>query len=263
MTEAAENIEDNDVVDGQVNTSTESTEAKHDDKPAPRGYMSKEAWIESGKDPEKWVSEDEFKATGERIKLANKIRQEIRGDFENQLKNVNLLHQIQLKNQREELLSRRDDAIDVADKASVKALDKQIKELDDLADLAKENTSLPDKPVEVAQWENANPWVNDPKDPRTAIAQKTYIAAINAGIEPSEALDLVDSAISKKFSSKSVAPRQVAESSRQSSTSREPEAVTMKSLTAEEKKIWDTCSTMFGSEKEFLKSVANSRKGVK
>ena len=234
---------------------------KQEEKPATRGYMSKEAWIDSGKDPEKWVSEEEFKATGERIKLQNKIRNEIKGDFDNQLKNLNLLHQVQLKKQREDLMSRRDEFIDTADRAGVNNIDKQLKELDDLEQLAKDQPAQAQKPPEVIDWEASNQWINDAKDPRTAIAQKTFIAAVNAGIEVSEALDLVDSALAKKFSTKSSAPRQIAESARSSPGKRDDSVVSMKTVTREERIAWD--EGFFKTEKEFLQAVSNSRKGTK
>lgn len=260
MSEAAENVEDL-LVDGVVieeDNLPAVTEEKHEDKPAPRGYMSKEAWVESGKDPDEWVSEEVFKERGERIKQTAKLQKE----FDNQIKNLNLLHQAQLRKERENLLSRRDDAIDIADKAAVKALDKQIKEIDDLEELTQEQAVIQqDKPIEVANWENANPWINNPKDPRTGIAQKAFEAATKSGMDIDDALDLVDAAIAKKFSTKPAAPRQSVESSRPSSGKREEAVLTMKNITREERIAWD--EGFFKTEKEFLQAVANSRKGAK
>lgn len=259
MSDAAENVEDL-FVDGahiEEDNLPAVTEEKHDDKPAPRGYMSKEAWVESGKDPDEWVSEEVFKERGERIKQTTKLQKE----FDNQIKNLNLLHQAQLRKERENLLSRRDDAIDIADKAAVKALDKQIKEIDDLEELTQEQVIQQDKPVEVTNWENANPWINNPKDPRTAIAQKAFEAATKSGMDIDDALDLVDAAISKKFSTKPAAPRQTVEGSRQSSGKREEAVLTMSSLTKQERMYWE--EGFWTSEKDFLKAVANDRKGVK
>lgn len=233
-------------------------EEKHEDKPAPRGYMSKEAWVESGKDPAEWVSEEVYKERGERIKQTAKLQKE----YDNQIKNLNLLHQVQLRKQREDLLLRRDNAIDEADKDAVKALDKQIKEIDDLQELTQVQTAIQqDKPVEVTNWENANPWINNPKDPRTGIAQKAFEAAVKSGMDIDDALDLVDAAIAKKFSTKPAAPRQTVEGSRPSTGKREESVVTMKNITREERIAWD--EGFFKTEKEFLQAVANSRKGVK
>jgi len=259
MTDAAENIDD--VFEDGAEIVEEVIEHVDvvDDKPAPRGYMTKEAWVESGKNPEDWVSEEVYKERGERIKQTAKLQKE----HENQIKNLKLLHQVTLKNQREELLSKRDNYIEEADKAGVKAIDKQLAELDKLDDLAKDDEPVKQSaPAEVVEWEAANPWCNDPADARLPLAQRTYKAAISAGSDPAEALELVDIAIAKKFSSKSTKPSQIAESSRSSTASRNDYAeVSMKNLTREEQKAWD--SGLFDSEKEFLKAVALDRKGNK
>lgn len=259
MSEAAEKDPADLLIDGVViedDNLPVVTEEKHDDKPAPRGYMSKEAWVESGKDPDEWVSEDVFKERGERIKQTTKLQKE----FDNQIKNLNLLHQAQLRKERENLLSRRDDAIDIADKAAVKDLDKQIKDLDKLEELTQEQIEAPQKPPEVIAWEKAHPWVFDDSDPRTKLAVKTFNAATAGGLDVLEAIELVDAAVGKKFSEKST-PRQNVEGSRQSSGKREEAVVSMKNITREERIAWD--EGFFKTEKEFLQAVANSRKGVK
>jgi hypothetical protein len=225
----------------------------------PRGYMTKEAWVASGKDPEDWVSPEGFKLRGEHIKQTQALKR----DFDNQIKNLSLFHQIQLKNQREELLSKRDDAIDVADKAAVKAFDKQLKDLDDLEKLnAPEAAEANTKAPQILEWEKANPWCFDPKDPRTALANKVFKALTAAGDSYEEALNGVNDAVKAKFSSKQTNVRQIAEGSRTAGGKRDDTAVlTMKNLTSEERKYWET--GMFASEKDFLKAAANARKGEK
>ena len=205
---------------------------QQEEKAAPRGYMTKEAWVESGKNPEDWVSEEVYKERGERIKQTAKLQKE----HENQIKNLKLLHQVTLKNQREELLSKRDDYIEVADKAGVNAIDKKLAELDKLDELAKDDEQPKQSaPAEVLAWEAANPWCNDEKDSRLPLARRTYAAAINAGSDPTEALELVDIAIAKKFSSKPSKPAQIAESSRSTAASRyDSVEVSMKNLTRDE-----------------------------
>ncbi len=178
MSDNAENIDD--VFEGEFNEIDNDLDGNQEvikeEKTAPRGYMSKEAWIESGKPADEWVSEDVFKERGERIKQAARLQKE----HDNEIKNLKLLHQINLKNQREELMARRDNLIEEADKDGVKAIDKQLAELDKLDDIAKDTPVQQSKPSEVIAWEAANPWCNDPKDPRLGIANRTYIAAVNS-----------------------------------------------------------------------------------
>lgn len=254
-----QNLEEvfDDVVEDQVEDTQEQEVEQKEEKPAPRGYMSKEAWIEAGRDPDDWVSPEVFKERGERIKM----KLELQKDFENRIKNLNLLHQKQLEIQREDLLRQRDDAIDTADKAAVRSLDKKLKELDDLEELNRVEEAQPIViPPEVAEWEDENPWVYDPSDPRLPVAKRTYQKAISEGKTPASALRAVDRVLSEKFLDTRKKPSQIAEGSR-SVGSRDEEKITMSSLTPTEKKIWE--SGIFNDQKAFLKAVADDRKAGK
>lgn len=264
MTDSAENIDDVfedgaelDALESDTDSNDQKDEPKDDH--APRGYMTKEAWTASGKDPHDWVSEDVFKERGERIKQTTALKRE----FDNQIKNLSLLHQVQLKNQRDELLSKRDDAIDVADKAAVRAIDKQIKDLDDIEKLNTPAASPANaKPPEITEWESENPWCTNQSDPKTILANRVFSAALAEGKTNAGALRAVDREIAAKFSEKSASPRQIAEGSRSAGGNRNSaESVTMKTLSRDEQKAWD--SGLFSDEKAFLKAVANDRKGAK
>lgn len=235
----------------------------------PRGYMTKEAWVASGKPAGDWVSEEIFKERGERIKQTAALKKEnseLKREFDNQIKNLSLFHQIQLKNQREELLSKRDDAIDVADKAAVKAFDKQLKELDDVEKLsestASTNNSPNEKAPEILKWEKANPWCFDGNDPRTKLANSIFKGLTADGESYEEALSMVDTAIAAKFSNKASTHRQIAEGARTAGGKRDDTGVvSMKTLTKEEQSAWD--SGLYDNEKDFLKTVATYRKEAK
>lgn len=236
---------------------TKKTEETTEESHSPKGYMTREAWIEAGKDPEKWVSPEVFKERGERIKM----KQELTREFESRLKNLSLLHEVQLKNVREELMAKRDAAIESADKDEVKRLDKQIKEVDDLQDLAKAEEVQPvEKPREVAEWEEENPWIFDQNDPRRGVAISVFEKAVKEGKTHATALRMVDKVLSEKFTDPTKRPGQIAESSRSTGVSKGTK-LTMASLTSEEKKIWET--GMFSSEEKFLKAVEDDRKAKK
>lgn len=222
-----------------------------EEKPVPRGYMSKEAWAESGRDPEDWVSPEVFKERGERIKM--------KAEYDNRFKNLNMYYQKQMEIQRNDLLARRDDAIDTADKAAVKAIDKELKELDEIEQLNKvEEVTAVVKPPEVVEWEEENPWCNDPADPRLALAQRVYKSAVTSGKTPATALRLVDRELAAKFIDTSKKPAQIAEGSRQAPARGDDGKPSMSSLSAEEKKVWE--SGLFDSKDDFLKAVQDDRK---
>jgi hypothetical protein len=222
-----------------------------EEKPAPRGYMSKDAWIEAGRDPEDWVSPEVFKERGERIKM--------KAEYDNRFKNLSMYYQKQMELQRNDLLARRDEAIDTADKAAVKKIDKELKELDEIEQLNKvEDAPAIVKPPEVVEWEEENPWCNDPSDPRLALAQRVYKAAVNSGKTPATALRMVDKELAAKFIDTSRKPAQIAEGSRQSSGKHDDGKPSMATLTSEERKIWE--AGIFESKDDFLKAVQDDRK---
>lgn len=267
MSEAQENT--GDAFDSDVNDAHDGEQLEsggHDDS-APRGYMTKEAWTASGKDPKDWVSEEIFKERGYHIQQTAALKREAaqrERDFDNRIKNLSLLHQVQLKNQREDLLNRRDDAIDVADKGAVKAIDKQLKDLDDMERLntPQEVASSATKSKEILEWEEDNPWCMNPNDERLILAQRIFSEQSAKGVTHATALRRVDEAIKAKFSVKSNSTRQIAEGSRSSSSKRDDSGpVTMKNLSRDEQRIWDT--GLFKDEKTFLKAVADDRKGAR
>jgi len=213
--------------------------------------MTKDAWVESGRDPEDWVSPEVFKERGERIKM--------KADFDNRFKNLSVYYQKQMEIQRQELLSKRDDAIDVADKNAVKAIDKQLRELDDIEALNKpEEVAAQAKPPEVVEWEDDNPWCNDPSDPRLPLAQRVFKNALAQGKTTATALRMVDKELAAKFIDKSKRPAQIAEGSRTAPARGDDTKPSLSNLSAEEKKIWE--SGIFDSKDDFLKAVQDDRK---
>lgn len=250
------NVED--VFDADNSAELERENNNHEDiqeeKPAPRGYMSKEAWVEAGRDPDDWVSPEVFKERGERIKM----KAELTREFDNRLKNISVFYEAQMAVQRNELMARRDTAIEEADKDAVKAIDKEIKKLDDIEQLNKQPENVVRKPQEVLEWEEENPWCNDVTDPRLALAQRVYKSAVESGKTPATALRLVDKEISAKFIDKSRKASQIAEGSRSSAGKADDGKPSMSTLTAEEKKIWE--SGLFESKESFLKAVQDDRK---
>lgn len=252
----------------------EAEEVAKTDPSLPKGYMTKEAWIEAGKNPEDWVSPEVFVETRKRIEETNRLRRELRAkeeEFNNRIKNLNALQQKQLSRQRQDLLDRRDEAIDTADKAEVKRLDKELKSLDEEAELiAEKEEASPQKPAEVVEWENDNPWCHNPDDPRLAVAQKAWQEAqadVIAGKRTiAGALRLVDKAVAavdvddKKPAKRTPTPM-VDSSKTTASTRNDGPSISWKDLTRDELAIYDDLYQGM-SKKDYLQAVADSRKGA-
>lgn len=271
----AETIEDvfEDVLTDDLKKEAEAVEeTKQEDKTAPSGYMSKDAWVESGKDPELWVSEDVFKERTLRIKNEQRLKRELAEkdkEFESRLKNVNLLQQAQLARQRAELIERRDEAIDVADKNAVKKLDKEIADLDKEAELVADKPAAAIvKPPEVDEWEEENPWINDVDDERTPVAQKAFAEAQKLGKTVAYCLRAAEKAVREmKTEEKSTEIKKkpavsMADSSRSSAGGGDSLTLSWNQLTSEEKALHDELFS-HKTQKEYLKIVADARTGVK
>lgn len=271
-----ETVEDvfSDVLTDEVKEkSIEHEESIDTEKPIIAGYMSKEAWIESGKDAKDWQSPELFAESVKRVKETSRLKRELadaRKEFDSRLKDSNLLWQGQLSRQRAELMERRDDAVGVADLSTVKKLDKQIADLDNEAELVKESPKQSiDQPPEIAEWEEENPWVNDVSDPRVPVAQKAFKESIDAGKTYAYALRQADKAVSalKPQSKQEQEIRKkpavsMSDSSRAATTSGDSVTLSWNQLSGEEKTLHEELFS-HKTQKEYLKIVADARTGVK
>jgi hypothetical protein len=227
-----------------------------EEKARKEGWRPLEEYLAERGDPAGWRSADAYL-------LFKDMRGTIRRkeeDFERQIAGVNTLMQASLAAQRSELDSRRDAAIEAGDKVAVKSLDKQIDKLQ-----APVQQTQPGKDPLVIAWENANSWINEPGDKAEA-ANFAFSLALSKGKDVRTALADVDKHVKALFPDAKAPPRQttVPESERgrgSAGFSKKPAAVTMDTLSEEERKIWGHSAHMWKNDpKAFLESVANIRK---
>jgi hypothetical protein len=261
-----------DIFEDVLPKETDTPQDQPQEKETPSGYMSKEAWTEAGKDPDEWVSEDVFKERTLRIKNEQRLKRQLaetKEDFDNRLKNLNMLSQAQLERQKQELLSRRDDAIDVADKATVKRIDKEIEAIDKQSDLVADKKDIPPKPPEIAEWEEENPWIFDENDPRVKIANDAAAEAISQNKTLAAALRAADKAVAEFEQSKNVEYKKkpavsMADSSKSTQSSSDNVTLSWSQLSSEEKSIYDEFFAHTKvTQKDYLKTVADQRRGAK
>lgn len=275
MSEAQEIAEEFELTEDQLAEAEQEEQEEQDGKPepeAPKGFISKEAWIESGKPAEDWVSPEVFKERTLRIQSESRLKRELKQreeDFDNRLKNLNAYSQAQLKRQREELLSKRDEYIEVADKAGVKKIDKELEDLNAHADLVKDEPKQQiQKPPEVVEWEEENAWCMDLNDPRLPIAQKAYTDAIAAKKTIAGALRAADKAVAaykpegKEAGKTAKTPIQMSDTSRSIGRNDSP-TLSWKDLKADEVTMFEEFFESTGmSKKDYLKTVADNRRGA-
>lgn len=261
-----------DIFEDVLPKETDTPQDQPQEKEAPSGYMSKEAWTAAGKDPDEWVSEDVFKERTLRIKNEQRLKRQLaetKEDFDNRLKNLNMLSQAQLERQKQELLSRRDDAIDVADKATVKRIDKELDAIDKQSELVADKKEELQKPPEMIEWENDNPWIFDENDERRDIAIAAYSEAKDKGKSETAALIAATLAAKEVSQSKNVEYKKkpavsMADSSKSTQSSSDNVTLSWSQLSSEEKSIYDEFFAHTKvTQKDYLKTVADQRRGAK
>lgn len=257
---ADEDFNDDTVVEGEI----ESTEKKPKEnqktevvnKNLPRSYMSQEQWVAEGRDPKDWRDPTEFIAKGVEIKL--------RKEFNERLRNLNTLHEVQVSQLRSQLMADRDEAIDIADKDAVKRIDAQIATLNEQEQVIKQNNiQEPSKDPLEAQWEQDNPWIYDEKDPRRNVAIAAYNSAINSGKSIPEALSIVDDYIARKFAKPEKNHSPMVESNK-GAPAKAKDGMSWNDLSDSDKKIFNSTWPKTGNDandkRNFLKAMADSKR---
>lgn len=250
-------------------------EAKEEPAPEPKsdlpsGYMTKDAWVEAGKDPDEWVSPEVFKERTQRIKETSRLKREMaekEREFENRIKNHSLLAKAQLQREIEKLQAVRDEAIDLSDRDGVRMADKKIKELDkEMSLIEEEKLAQPAKPIEVVEWEEDNPWINDPDDPRTPVAQKVFKQTLESGKSIAYALRAAEKAINSQ-EEREIRKKpavSMADSPRGAVSKSDSPSIAWSHLSREEAEIYDTLFIHTGmTKKDYLKAVSDERRGSK
>jgi len=224
----------------------------HEDKASASGWKPFDEYVASGGDPMKWKTADAFNVYGEMIGTIKKTQK----DFEQRLEGVQKLSQAQLAAQREELLAKRDLAIEDGNKAAVHALDRQIGNLN--------VAPVPQSTGELDEWNARNAWIFE-DSPKSDRAKSVFGKAVAAGKPVSAAIQLVEEDIQRHFGETKPAPRvNIPESERGRGSvafGKKTSALSMSDLTDDERVAWKHMPQAWNNdEKKFLQSVADMRK---
>lgn len=256
-------IKDDEEIQSAAEETGSENESEHEEVELPKGYKTKEELIAEGKDPKGWLPPEAFAERKERFKMESKYRKEMEA-LKSDIDQLNQFHKVQLERQRNELIAKKEDAILVADVKGVKEADKQIAELDKQI---KQEVAAPQKTQEEIEWEDENPWIFDENDPRTPIAIDAYRKALSEGKTIATSLRSIDNAI-KKIEPPKIERKQahgVADSSKNNVHKKGSDApsVSWSSLSSQDEAIYyDVYEPQGTSKSDFLKIVANSRRGV-
>ena len=271
--EVDEELENQDLPDDESEDEGEQEDVaeqqeKHENTkshPADKIYIDKETWVKQGRDPDKWISPEWFRDRTEKIQLKSMIAQQQK-EFDRRLELNNRMHQVQLDRQRQDLESRKENAILEADSKEVKRIDKELRDIDALEQTIKpapvEQTGIP---PEVIEWNAENQWLTADHPLRGQI-NETYSNAIAEGKTIAGALRAVDKLAAQLLKSDPVQkkqPRAIVDSPKGGAVVKSQSNLSWESLSSQEKSIYDELYADAGvSKKEYLQSVADSKKGL-
>lgn len=212
-------------------------------------------------DPKEWRSADSFNARGEFIgKLKDQDRvigkqsrrmDEMESEFEKRLDNVNKLH-------KSELVRKRDDAIDDADR---KTANRYQDEIDDLGKPAPKPVASNDQDA-LDQWNQKNTWIFG-DDPKAAYGVSKFNTYRSNGMSIEQSISAMETDVKRSFpdinTNRDNHP--TTEGGTKPGRKASGKSLTMADLTGEEMKQYRAFPAGTWEEKEFLQVVKDTRAG--
>ena len=241
------------------------------------GHTTKAEWVEAGKDPDEWKSAKRYIEHGQMLNSLSKSKADLdnlRKETDKRFASLNKLHKAETDAKIKALKSEQRKAVEEADTEAYDNAQEQLEELKIAPEPIEEPEPTSNKSPEVVAWEKANPWINDDNDPRSADAIDFWEGYIkrNPDSNSAAALKHVDKKMAALYKKEAkINPRREVPSetgrapSTPQSSSNKP---SMGNLTAEERNLWNDAGRDIWpdgkggrSEKDFLQSIADSRKG--
>ena len=255
--ELAEGQDDLGLDDKQQETQT--AEPTAEDIAREGGWRPKEEWEGA---PSEWRSAEVFNERGDWIKRAkqqDKRMNDLETTFNTRLDNANKLHQHQMEIQKAELVRKRDDAIDDADRVTANKYQEDIDKIN-----AQPNESLPanNSQSTLDSWNADNPWILG-NDPKAAYGKQQFSGYQAQGLSVEQSIVAMENDVNKAFPNLNPGreshplPEGGTKPGRRSAA----KTLTMADLTAEERKYRSAMPDAWDSDKEFLQAVQDSRSG--
>lgn len=237
------------------------------------GWVSKEEWTESGKDPRGWRQADVWLDRGEFFKKINTLqgelsqtKQQVAAAFETGRK----MAEQSFKKEITDLKAERRQAMVDQDFETVDKLDEK---LDDLKEKAKNPAPVapakPQVPPEFDLFVSRNPWYNQDSALHYAADGIGYeFAKVNPNAKPADLYFYVETQMRKRFGEQAGGEKSPkvppapdgGQPSRQATTNNRSLSEVKKSLSEQERSIMKTLiqTKVFKNEEEYLKEYANA-----
>lgn len=224
------------------------------------GWKPAEEWDGDTNAPENFISAELFNERGKWIgkhKQQEQRLKEMESSFDTRLNGLNKIHNIQLETQKSELIRKRDEAIDLADRETANKIQDDIDKLVPAEE--PKPAANPDQQF-VDDWNSANPWVMG-NTPKAAYARSQFSSYNGQGMSVSDALAAAEADINREFPT--INPKREAEPLPEGGSPPGKKVsgkkLSMSDLTHEEKKFRQAMPGAWKDDKEFLQAVADSR----
>ena len=228
-----------------------------EDKAREGGWKPKEDW--QG-EPDEWRSAEVFNERGEWIdkhKAQQKRMDDLETTFTSRLDNQRKFMDQQAEAQRNELIRKRDDAIDEADR------EKANKFQDDIDSLKKTEdpvTNGNDNQAVMDSWNASNPWILG-SDPKAAYGKQQFSTYQQQGMTAAQAISKMEADVTQAFpdinSQRHNAPLQ--EGGTPAGGKAKARSLTMADITSDERKFYHSMPGAWKNDAEFLQTVQDVR----
>ncbi len=239
---------------------TEQVENKEQDQPKTAedvarsgGWKPQDEW--EG-DPAEWRSAEVFNERGEwidRHKKQQKQIDEMQSTFNTRMDNANKLHQQQIELQKADLIRKRDDAIDLADKGAANGYQ------DDIDKLNTQPTAV-DGQSTLDSWNSSNPWILQ-NNPKAAYAKQQFGMYQGQGMSSDAALSNMENDVNREFPDINPGRERqpTSEGGSRPGNKRGASKMTWSELTNDELKYYRAMPEAWKSKAEYLQAVQDTK----
>lgn len=232
------------------------------------GWMPLDDWKAKGKDSDDWVSAKKFNERGQMMDSISSLRKQVdsqANDFGNRIASLTKLHEAQAKQAIANLVDKRDQAVDLADRDAVNKIQGEIDDINAAPVPQAQPPAANEHPDQhlLNEWNTNNPWIRE-VTPKSDFAIGSFNRHCAAGRSTAEAITMAEADLRKEFppinSRRDNAPS--VEGGRSKPGQRSARKLTWGDLSATEVKLFDNMPGVF-SKDEYLTAVTDDRKGNK
>jgi len=228
------------------------------------GWKPADEWEGDTNTPNEFISAELFNERGKWIgkhKAQEKRMKDLESTFDDRLANVNKLHNQQLDIQKSELVRKRDDAIDLADRETANQIQEDIDKLQPIPDHVPE--VHPDQSA-LDVWNTANPWIEG-TTPKSAYAKSQYGLYSSQGYSVEQTLSAIEADIKREYPEINPGRNNEAIPEGGSPPGKKPSAknIGWSELSPEELHCYNVMPGGWESKDQYLKAVKDSRSAAK